>query len=516
MTVNEQWAQAVNTVAFTEKYAAWRDYDAKPDGTGIYALVCRENRPMRLTQAELAAHPAFLGFGKEAGKHPPLRGWLAVPFVRRDGRNLGLLQVSDKADGGDFTEEDEAVLVQLALIASVAIENARLYEELREGDRRKDEFLALLAHELRNPLAPLRNALQIMRLSGDGEGEANVRDMMERQVRQMVRLVDDLLDVSRITRGKLELRKERVELATVMQTAVEIARPLIEAGGHELTVTLPKQPVHVDGDLTRLAQVFSNLLNNAAKYNEPGGHIRLTAERQGSDAVVTVKDTGVGIPADMLPKLFEMFTQVDRSLERSQGGLGLGLNIVRRLVEMHGGSVEAHSDGHGKGSEFVVRLPVVFVQTAQAQPACGECHGTPAGPCKVLVVDDNVDSATSLGLMLRLMGHDSRTAHDGLQAVDVAGSYRPDVVLLDIGLPKLNGYDVARRIREQPWGKEMKLVALTGWGQDEDKRQAKEAGFDHHMVKPVDPAALEKLLGKFCPVPAGEAAQPGDERHSTV
>jgi PAS domain S-box-containing protein len=496
LTVNGQWAQAVNTVSLTDKYAAWRGYAAKPDGTGIYRLVCRDNKPLRLTQAELAAHPAFRGFGKEAGNHPPLRGWLAVPFIRRDGGNLGLLQVSDKLDGGDFDEEDEATLVQLALIASVAIENARLYEELRQGDRRKDEFLATLAHELRNPLAPLRNSLQIMRLAGDDPAAVEqARTVMERQLRQLVRLIDDLLDVSRITRDKLKLRKERAELALVVRNAVEISRPLLEAAGHELTVTLPDEPIPVDADVTRLAQVFSNLLNNAAKYTDPGGRVWLTVGREGGDALVTVKDTGVGIPAEHLPHVFEMFAQVDRSLERSQGGLGLGLTIVRRLVEMHGGMVEAHSEGPGKGSTFVVRLPVSGGRPAERQSPAGAGEGKAAGRrCKVLVVDDDEDTAASLGTMLRMMGHDVRTAHDGAEAVDAAGSYRPDLVLLDIGLPKLNGYEAARRIREQPWGKGMKLIALTGWGQEEDRRRAKEAGFDQHVVKPVEPAALEQLL----------------------
>src|SRR6266851_4888260 len=379
MTVNEQWAQAINTISLSDKYAQWRTYDAKPDGSGIYAVVCRTNKPMRLTQAELEAHPAWRRFGNEVAKHPPLRGWLAAPFVGRDGRNLGLIQVSDKVDGGDFTAADEAILMQLAYIASVAIENARLYDGLREADRRKDEFLATLAHELRNPLAPINNALQIIHLSSDRAAREQARTMMERQLAQMVRLVDDLLDVSRITRGKIELHRERVELAAVVASAAETSRPLIEAAGHELTITLPPVPIHLDADLTRLAQVFSNLLNNAAKYMEEGGHIWLTAEQFRDEVVVKVRDTGLGIPAEMLPKIFEMFTQVDRSLERSQGGLGVGLTLVKRLVEMHGGSVEARSDGAGMGSEFTVRLPVaVALASHQPQPPKGEGEKTAA------------------------------------------------------------------------------------------------------------------------------------------
>ena len=375
----------------------------------------------------------------------------------------------------------------------------RLTAELSEGDRRKDEFLATLAHELRNPLAPIRNGLQILRLAGDSKAAIEpVRVMMERQVGQMVHLVDDLLDVSRVSRGKIDLRKEPIELASVLNNAVETSRPLIEASGHKLTVSLPPMPVIVDGDQTRLVQVFANLLNNAAKYSERGGQIELTAERQGSDAVVSVKDTGVGIPPDMLPKVFDLFTQVDRSLEKSQGGLGIGLTLVKRLVEMHDGSVEARSEGHGQGSEFVVRLPVVLSASREAQPPSDDdAPASPAGRCRILIADDNVDSAITLALILKMMGNEVHTVHDGLQAVEAGETFQPDVVLLDIGMPKLNGYEAARRIRELSWGRQAVLIALTGWGQDEDRRHSEEAGFNHHLVKPVAPAALEKLLAEL-------------------
>lgn len=372
----------------------------------------------------------------------------------------------------------------------------KLSAELSEADCRKDEFLATLAHELRSPLAPIRNGLEIMRLSG-GRREAveKARGMMERQLGQLVRLVDDLLDVSRISRGKLELRKERVDLAVVLNNAVETCRPLIDSNGHKLTVGMPAQPVFVDADVTRLAQAFANLLSNAAKYSERGGRIALTAERQGGDAVVSVKDGGVGIPPDMLPKIFEMFTQVDRTLERSQGGLGIGLTLVKKLVDMHGGSVEAKSDGDGRGSEFVVRLPMASAAVREVKPSSEEDEpACPSGQCRILVADDNEDAADSLAMMLQIMGNEVRTTNDGLQAVEAAEAFRPDVILLDIGMPKLNGYEVCRRIREQPGGKKVVLIALTGWGQEQDKRRSQEAGFDHHMVKPVDPAALEKLL----------------------
>ncbi len=373
---------------------------------------------------------------------------------------------------------------------------------LREADRRKSEFLAMLSHELRNPLAPLRNGLQIMRLAnGDRSVMEQARKMMERQLEHMVRLIDDLLDLSRITNGKIELRKERIELQAAVNDAVEASRPLIEASGHELAVTLPPRPICVDGDRTRLAQVFTNLLNNSAKYTPRGGHIALTVEPQGSDVVVTVQDDGIGIPADVLPHVFEMFTQVDRSLDREQGGLGIGLSLVRGLVEMHGGRVEAHSDGCGKGCQFIVRLPVALSSADGTRDDCEEDGPGRATSYRILVVDDNRDSAVSLALMLQIMGHTTRAAHDGLEGLEAARTFHPDVVLLDIGLPRLNGYDVSRRIREQPWGRNMVLIALTGWGQEEDKRRSREAGFNFHMVKPLDPAALEKLLAGLLRTP---------------
>jgi PAS domain S-box-containing protein len=370
-------------------------------------------------------------------------------------------------------------------------------ERLRDADRRKDEFLATLAHELRNPLAPIRNALQLLRLDGSNPVTLErARAMMERQLHHMVRLIDDLMDISRITRNKLALRKERVELAAVVRSAVEAARPAIEAAGHELRIALPIEPIYLDADLTRLAQVFANLLNNAAKYMEPGGRIQLCGALNDGEVVVRVRDTGIGIPPDMLPRIFEIFTQVERSLERAQGGLGIGLSLARGLVEMHGGTIEAHSAGPGRGSEFRVRLPVLDTEEVDEPQVADAGEWPDAGEKKrrILVVDDNKDSAASLSKMLELTGNEVRTAHDGLQAVEAARTFQPEVVLLDIGLPKLNGYDAARRIRALPGGQSMFLIALTGWGQDEDKRRSAEAGFNLHLVKPMDPAALENLL----------------------
>ncbi len=378
-------------------------------------------------------------------------------------------------------------------------ERVRQEQALKDADRRKDEFLATLAHELRNPLAPIRNGLQVMKLAaGNAEAVEQARAMMERQLGQMVHLIDDLLDVSRITRGKLRLRRERVDLATAVQSAVEGSRPLIEASAHRLTVALPPEPVWLDADPTRLAQVFSNLLTNAAKYTERAGHIWLTAVRQAGEVVVSVRDTGIGIAAEHLPRLFEMFSQVAPALERSQGGLGIGLSLVKGLVEMHGGRIEARSGGPGKGSEFVVRLPVAGDVPAPQSPAPGGGEGAMARPRRrILVADDNRDAADSLAMVLRLGGHEVHAVHDGQEAVDAAAWFRPDLALLDIGMPKLNGLEACRHIREQPWSKNVILVAITGWGQEEDKRRATEAGFDHHLTKPVDPAALMKLLAEL-------------------
>jgi PAS domain S-box-containing protein len=365
--------------------------------------------------------------------------------------------------------------------------------QLAEADRRKNEFLATLAHELRNPLAPIRNGLQILRLcDGDPQATGQALDMMDRQLSQMVHLIDDLLDLSRVSRGTIDLRKERIELAKVVEHAVEMSRPVVELAGHRLAINVPPSPIYVDADLTRLAQVFSNLLNNAAKYTEQGGNIRLLVEQQNGEVVVSVHDNGIGIPHEMLPYVFDMFTPVNRNLERSQGGLGIGLSIVKKLVEMHGGLVQATSDGDGMGSQFIVRLPVVL---SVVQPRADDQEAIrPSGRRRILVVDDNRDAADSLAKILRLKGNESRSAHDGHEAIRQAAEFRPNVVLLDIGMPGLNGYDTARQIRAQPWGENMLLVALTGWGQDEDRRRSHDAGFDAHVVKPINAATLEKLL----------------------
>lgn len=366
-------------------------------------------------------------------------------------------------------------------------------QALKDADRRKDEFLAILAHELRNPLAPIRNSLELMkRCNGNLTLIEQSRGTMERQLGQMVRLVDDLIDVSRISRNRLELRKERVEFASIINQAVEVSRPAADSSNHTLTISVPQEPIYLSADAVRLTQIFSNLLTNACKYTTPGGQIWLTVERVDGDVVTHVKDTGIGIPSDKLTEVFEMFTQIDRTLERTQGGLGIGLTLVKRLVEMHDGTVTAHSEGRGTGSEFIVRLPIREEQIIDSASLDGEPALT--GSRRILVVDDNVDSALTLSMLLKLTGNEVQTAHDGEEAVQKAEKYRPDLILLDIGLPKLNGYAACRAIRETIWGKAIHIVALTGWGQEEDRRKSKEAGFDDHVVKPVTHATLAKIL----------------------
>ena len=382
----------------------------------------------------------------------------------------------------------------------------RLADDLAEADRRKTEFLATLAHELRNPLAPIRNGLSVMRLGGDNPAAVGkVRDMMERQVGHMVHLIDDLLDVARISGGKLELKRQRADLRAILASAVETSLPLIEAGQHALEVDVPDQPLLMDADATRIAQVVANLLNNAAKYTPARGHIRLSVRREGRDAVVAVSDTGVGIAADALAGVFEMFSQIGRTVDRSQGGLGIGLSLVRRLVEMHGGSVVAESGGPNAGSVFTVRLPLAEVSDDRAaQPQDGSApardDGAPAtdggAGLKVLVVDDNVDAALTLSMVLEASGYLTRVAHDGHEALEAARDFRPRVAFLDIGMPGMSGYDTARAMRAMDELEGVVLVALTGWGAESDRRRSGEAGFDHHLTKPVQLEVVEELLAR--------------------
>jgi PAS domain S-box-containing protein len=382
----------------------------------------------------------------------------------------------------------------------------KLEEELRRGkkvleqaDRQKDEFLALLAHELRNPLAPIPNAIQVLQDFSPADADLQwARDVIERQVQHLTRLVDDLLDVSRISRGKINLKKACIKLAHVVADAVEIARPHVEARKHQLTVSQPPEPVWLEVDSTRLAQVVSNLLNNAAKYTDKGGHIWLTVEREGEEAVLRVRDTGVGIAPEMLPHVFEMFTQADRSLDRSQGGLGIGLTLVRHLVEMHGGQVQASSDGLGEGSEFIVRLPVLSQTREDGVAREKPDLSFAAPPCRrILIADDNEDFAELTGRLLeRKGGHKVKVVYDGPAALEAARAFQPEVAFLDIGLPGINGYDLAQRLREEPGLEEVLLVALTGYGQEGDRRRALEAGFDEHLTKPTRFDTLQRVLAE--------------------
>ena len=389
-------------------------------------------------------------------------------------------------------ELEERVGERTTELQAAVTKQMELADRLREADRRKDEFLALLAHELRNPLASVRNAVGIMRLKGADDPQLQwCHDVIERQTDQLKRLVDDLLDVSRITQGKIQLRLEPVDIQAVVAGAIETSAPLIETHGHQLNVSLPDGSLVVRGDPSRLSQVIANLLNNAAKYQNERGRIDLCAERDGDDVVISVRDHGIGLSAEMLSDAFELFTQGERTPDRAQGGLGIGLSLVKQLVELHGGTVRAASEGPGTGSEFVVRLP--RLETAHAGPAAAEPLATPPRVRRILVVDDNVDAAESLAMLLRIDGHDVAIAHDGAEALAAAHAAHPDVILLDIGLPGMDGYEVCRRLRADGFA-DTRVVALTGYGQEKDRQLANEAGFDEHAVKPVELARLTKLL----------------------
>lgn len=402
---------------------------------------------------------------------------------------------------------EDAVLAQQAERREL-LERRRIERELRLADQRKNEFLATLAHELRAPLAPIRNSLNLLRLTKPTEEELeHLHDLLDRQVSHLVRLVDDLMEVSRITHGSIELRREMLDMSQVVENAVELSRPLIEARGHQLTVNLPVEPVKLDADPVRLTQVLSNLLTNAAKYTEVGGQIGLSVERDATTATVSVRDTGEGIPSDMLESVFDLFTQVDRTYNRSQGGLGIGLTLVRSLVHMHGGTIEARSTGQtGHGSEFIVRLPLCLSAACVAHSLEKQAAPQTLAGRRIVVVDDNYDAAETLALLLKTQGADVCTANDGLGALEAFCKHRPSVVILDIGMPVMDGNEVARRIRQLPDGRDVQLIALTGWGQDEDRRLCKQAGFDHHLVKPVKLNELRELISNLQELPSKEAS----------
>ena len=435
------------------------------------------------------------------------RAVVSTPLIGPDGILVGMLSTYFKSAHRP-TEQELGIVDLFArhacdFIRRCTMEQAlRLREEsLREGDRRKDEFLALLAHELRNPLAPVRYALAAMRKPGfTTEQRAHTNEVIERQVVHMARLLDDLLDVSRITRGSIELKKSSTELAPIIASAIDAARPTIDGKGHELSVDLPSEPVYLDVDAVRLTQVFSNLLINAAKYTDPQGTIRLHAVRADDGLTISIRDNGIGIAPEMLPRLFTLFSQARSTLDRSEGGLGVGLSLVRGIVTLHGGTVEARSAGLNHGSEFIVHLPlgttvpepVKVAITAKARPADGGLD--------VMIIDDNRDVADSCATLLELSGHRVRTAYAARRGLELAAVLPPEVMLLDIGLPDMSGYELATTIRAAPWGREMILVAVTGWGQEADRERAFHCGFDHHLTKPISTDALESLLQSLRPV----------------
>jgi signal transduction histidine kinase len=453
----------------------------------------------------LAAEP-----GMDRGWPSDLRGGVALPLLF-GGRCLGALALGSAGHGG-FGLQDLSMFEELASRAAIAFENARLYsnlqrevaerqeaeQKLEQESRRKDEFLAMLSHELRNPMAPIRNAVEVMRRTAPGDpAQAWARDIIGRQITHLTRLVEELLDVARIAQGKISLSIEPVRLAAVLEQAVETARPLIDASKHELRLRLPPPPLTVPGDFARLAQVVGNLLNNAAKYTARGGVIELGAAAQGEEVAISVRDNGIGIDAELLPQVFDLFTQGKQSLDRSQGGLGIGLTLVRKLVELHGGRVEARSGGPGQGSEFRIHLPrsVPGAAGLDAQPALAA-----AGQGKrILVVDDNPDTAQTIATVLSLEGHELRTAADGFEAFECARGFRPEVIVLDIGLPRLSGYDIARELRRDPQMQETLLIALTGYGQPSDVAKAEASGFDLHFIKPVEPQRILEVIAAGLP-----------------
>jgi PAS domain S-box-containing protein len=447
---------------------------------------------LRISQA---VHPDDLA-GLETAFHRAMKtGDYDAEFraIRPDGSVVWI------AERGRVVQDSQSLPARIVGVSVDLTRRKRLEEELLDSDRRKDQFLATLAHELRNPLAPVRYAVKVLDLKGPATPEIGwAIDVIERQTQHMTRLIDDLLDVNRISRNALELRKGNVELSAVIQAAIEASRPFIEQNQQELLLDLPEEPIYLEADSVRLAQVFSNLLNNAAKFSKvPDGtpaKIGIAVRREGSAATVTVRDSGIGIAPQMLPKVFDMFTQVGRALGQSEGGLGIGLALAKSLVEMHGGTIEAHSDGLGKGSAFKVRLPL----TQTVKPATESPTATQSATVKrrILIADDNPDVLESFEVMLRMLGHEVETAVDGTEVLVKAAQFWPEVVVLDIGMPKMDGLETARRLRQQPWGREAILIAVTGWGNEKDKRHTAEAGFDVHLVKPVDAMTILKHLDK--------------------
>lgn len=498
----------------------------RPDSAGMQSQVIRTGRPMLFTDVvERVRDPKGRYYEVDGaggvrdlrGSDPPLARNAIMAPLRLEGEVVGVVQVSADAENV-YTPLDLELLEGISLLLAVALENARLFrrlqdeleekrrteqdlreteEALREADRRKDEFLATLGHELRNPLNPIRSAVELLRRATTPESEADrVHGIIQRQVVHLTRLIDDLLDVSRITQGKLELRKADVVLDEVLNAAIESARPLIEAAGQNLMIHPAGPNTRLHADAVRLAQVFANLLDNASKYSPRDTRIELIAKPRGGTVEIQVSDQGRGISREHQARVFDLFYQADRAIGRVPDGLGLGLTLVKRLVEMHGGEVEVSSEGLNRGTCFAVRLPVL--EYAEAEPVDSHSAALPsAGPWRILVADDNRDSADSVAMLLELDGHDVRVAYDGEEAMNIANGGWPQILVLDIGMPRLNGYQVAEQIRGRSWGRGVVMIAATGWGQEEDRKRSIESGFDAHLVKPVDPQALTRLMGEL-------------------
>jgi len=469
----------------------WRDAIARVQGSGV-----SESFP-DLSGAHPTNGPA--GPQPEIPRGSPLHSLVIIPLLAR-GRTIGVISLGTTSAGRTIDADLVAVASDVASRAAIALDNALLYRKIHDQDRRKNEFLAMLSHELRNPLAPITNAVHVLQTNDtDAKRRDWAREVIGRQVKQLSRLVDDLLDVSRITQNKIELKIESVDVAAVVAVAVETVRPLIDAQEHALSVLLPEQPMRIRGDFARLAQVLANLLNNAAKYTDRKGRIALIAEQEGAEIVFRIRDSGIGIPASALPTIFELFTQVEQTLDRSQGGLGIGLTLVERLVKMQGGSVSASSAGRNLGSEFTVRLPAMPVdqRVAAGRRAAERYNASSPGEFSVLIVDDNRDATDSMAMLLAMEGYDVRVAYDGPQALEAVRTARPDVILLDIGLPGMDGFQVAQRVRADPANSSIVIVAVSGYGQEEHRSRSTQAGCDHHLVKPIEPAVVSELLASL-------------------
>ena len=515
-TVGQNWAQAINEVSLSEKYAAWRGYNTRPDGSGIYTLVCQMNRPLRLTQAELEAHPAWRGFGAHAAQHPPLRGWLAAPLVGKDGQNIGLIQLSDK-DAGEFSASDEALLVQLAQNASVALENQRLYEQeqraravAEEASRLKEEFLATVSHELRTPLTAFLGYAQMLQTRKRDEGYiARTVEKLVRSAKAQAQLIEDLLDISRIVSGKLRLEPQPIELTAVIRTALDTVRPALEAKGLVLQVELRSDASVIVGDPNRLQQVVWNLLTNAVKFTPSGGSVRVCLEPDGHEARITVSDTGKGIAAEFLPYVFDRFRQADATTHRAYGGLGLGLAIVRHLVELHGGTVQAASPGDGQGASFTIRLPLAAHDDAlaPAEPQRGEADAAGACPpelagLRVLLVDDQPDILELLHDVLTPCGALVQMCASAPEALETLRRWSPDVLVSDIAMPDRDGYWLIQQVRalSPEEGGATPAVALTAYVRIEDRIRVTAAGFQQYVPKPVEPVELRAVIARLTAV----------------